>query len=159
MQIRRAKLIEDEILTEISFKSKAYWNYPVHYYDIWRDELTIKREYISQNQVFVAEENAETLGYYSLVNLQEDIEVGGIPLEKGVWLEHMFILPQFLLQGIGSQMIDHLKNQLSASRISHIRVLADPHSKGFYLKMGFTYVKDYPSTIVGRTTPLLDLHV
>ncbi len=37
---------EAEILTEISFQSKGYWDYPPEYFDIWKDELTITGDYI-----------------------------------------------------------------------------------------------------------------
>jgi len=41
MIIREAVENEHILLTEISFKSKSYWNYPSEYFDIWGHELTI----------------------------------------------------------------------------------------------------------------------
>lgn len=49
--IRRANNNEFKILTEISFESKGYWNYPREYIKIWEKELTITKEYINQNAV------------------------------------------------------------------------------------------------------------
>ena len=96
--IRHAKKSQAEILTKISFKSKGYWGYPRKYFDRWSDKLTITSDYIRKNDVFVFENenNGETIGYYSIVELEDDIEVSGIKINKGFWLEHMFIEPEFI---------------------------------------------------------------
>lgn len=159
MNIRKAKSAEYELLTEISFDSKRYWKYPDKYFEIWKNELTITKEYIVNNDVFVIQNNENVVGYYSIVNLQKDIEVSGIKLNNGYWLEHMFVLPRYLGQKVGSKMLNHLKNCCKEKCLTQVSVLADPHSKGFYEKMGFIFQKDYPSSISGRTTPLLILQL
>lgn len=55
LMIRHAEIHEAEILTKISFDSKAYWGYPKEFYDIWSNELTISSDYIQNNDVFVFE--------------------------------------------------------------------------------------------------------
>lgn len=141
MLINKAIPADHKILTEISFQSKGHWNYLSNYFDIWKDELTITKEYITKNLVFVVENNGTKVGYYSVVNLHHDIEVSGVKIEKGYWLEHMFILPQFLRQKIGTKMVTHLKKVCAQKGISQLCVLADPNSKGFYEKMGFDHQK------------------
>lgn len=158
MIIREATENEHELLTEISFKSKSYWNYPSEYFDVWNNELTVTEKYILQNKVFVAEIIKQVVGYYSLVNLQKNIYVSNISLEKGFWLEHMFLLPEFIGQNLGSKMIKHFKQYCINNNIIKVKVLADPNAKTFYEKMGFKYVEEYPSTINGRTTPLLEIN-
>lgn len=155
MHIRRAKPLEYRTLTEISFASKRYWNYPDTYFEIWRDELTLTEKYIVDNDVFVFEQNNVVIGYYSIVTLQRDIVVSGIKFPKGDWLDHMFVMPKFLRQKIGSEMCKHVKTFCKENYLTQLHVLADPNSRGFYEKMGFEYQKEYPSTISGRTTPLL----
>jgi GNAT superfamily N-acetyltransferase len=157
--IGKAKPSDNHILTHISFSSKEYWKYPSHYYDIWKNELTITEEYIQQNDVYVVKNSSSIIGFYSLVHLQYNMEVSGITLEKGMWLDHMFLLPDFLHKGIGTKMIFHLKEVIQELNVTELRVLADPNSQGFYEKLGFTFLKDYPSTIEGRTTPLLLLKI
>ena len=156
MLIRKAKYTEHQKLTEISFESKGYWDYPDEYFDIWRNELTITAEYINIHRVYVAEIQESVVGYYSIVNLPQDIEVSGIFINKGFWLEHMFILPSFIGKRIGTNMVSHLIKVCNDNNIKQISVLADPNSKTFYEKMGFQYEKEYPSTINGRSTPLLE---
>ncbi|MBW2328898.1 MAG: GNAT family N-acetyltransferase [Deltaproteobacteria bacterium] len=153
--IRSAKQDEAEMLTNISFASKGYWHYPQDFFDIWNRELTISSEYIEENDVFVYELDGAVVGYYSIVELPEDIEVSGIKIKKGFWLEHMFIEPRHIGKGIGSRMFHHLRKRCKALEIKKLRILADPNSKGFYEKMGCQYLNEFPSTIKNRTTPYL----
>lgn len=106
--IRQAKIHEDEILTKISFDSKGYWGYTKDFFDIWSNELTISSDYIKNNDVFVFENDSVVIWYFSIVELKDDIEVSGIRISKGFWLEHMFIESRFIGKGIGTKMFDHL---------------------------------------------------
>ena len=153
--IRPAKIEEARILTKISISSKGYWGYPQAYFEIWDKELTISPEYIEKNDVFVFESDSTAVGYYSLVELPKDIEVSGIKIGKGFWLEHMFIKPSNLRMGIGTQMFGHLCKVCRSLGIKELGILADPNSRGFYEKMGCVYICEYPSTIKNRTTPYL----
>jgi len=155
--IRPAKTKEFQILTTISFASKMYWGYPTVYLDIWKNELTINPEYIEQNLVFVFENNSEIAGYYSIVEIKENLEVSGIEIHKGFWLEHMFLSPKNIGQGIGSKMFTHICETCLSKGIHELGILADPNAKGFYEKMGCQYQKEFPSTIPNRTTPWLVL--
>jgi GNAT superfamily N-acetyltransferase len=155
--IRHARSAEAGLLTKISFESKGYWGYPKEYFDIWVNELTINPAYIKKNTVFVLENSGVIIGYYSIVTLDEDIEVSGIKIEKGFWLDHMFISPQHIGKGRGTRMFDHLRKWCNRKGISQLGILADPNSRGFYQKMGCEYVSEFPSTIKNRTTPYLIL--
>lgn len=155
--IRAAKKDDAERLTSLSFLAKGYWKYPQEYFEIWREELTISPAYIDQNSVFVVERDGVIVGYYSIVELKKDISISGITIDKGFWLEHMFVHPSFIGTGIGTAMCMHLKAFCRTWGIERLCVLADPHARGFYEKMGCTYLKEYPSSIIGRTTPLLQL--
>lgn len=154
---REAVAADAELLTRLSFASKRYWAYPEEYYHVWRDELTITADYIDQNTVFVWECAGGPVGYYSLVFLVHDLDVGGIALPRGEWLEHMFILPVHIGRGIGRAMMEHVRGYCTGQGIRGLRALADPYARGFYEKMGFVFIRDYPSTIVGRTTPLMEI--
>ncbi len=153
--IRAAKLNEATALTRISFASKGYWNYPQEYFEIWKNELTITPSYIENNDVYIYESGNAIMGYYSVVNLHEDIDISGITIEKGFWLEHMFIEPSHIGKGLGSRLFHHLRKRCIDEGISELGILADPNARGFYEKMGCQYVGEYPSTIQNRTTPYL----
>lgn len=157
--IRPAKPDEATILTRISFKSKGHWGYPQEYFGIWKHELTISPGYIEKNTVYVYEIGPDVVGYYSIAELPEDIDVSGIKLQKGYWLEHMFIEPNHIGKGIGSTMFLHLQDRCREMGIGELGILSDPNSRGFYEKMGCRYVRDFPSTIKNRTTPYLMLRL
>lgn len=147
------------MLTAISFASKGYWNYPKEYFEVWKNELTIHSDYIADNDVFVVEDRSAIAGYYSLVELKENIEAAGITINKGFWLEHMFIAPQHIGNGLGTLLFRHLRKWCVSKGIAELKVLADPNVRGFYEKMGCVYQGEFPSTIKYRTTPLLQLHL
>lgn len=157
--IRSAQQDEAQLLTEISFAAKGYWNYPEEYYAIWKNELTITPEYIEKNDILVYERDGAAVGYYAIVELHEDIEISGIKICKGYWLEHMFINPKHIGKGIGTRMFDNLRGRCSAKGISQLHILADPHARGFYEKMGCEYLREFPSTIENRTTPYMLLRI
>ncbi|MEE4253696.1 MAG: GNAT family N-acetyltransferase, partial [Desulfuromusa sp.] len=157
--IRRARIQEAEILTKISFSAKGYWNYPKEFYEKWSNELTISSDYIQNNAVFVFEKDGNIIGYYSIVELKNDIEIADIKISKGFWLEHMFIEPQSIGKGIGTKLFQHLRKWCTSLDVYELGILADPHSRGFYDKMGCEYMLEYPSTIKNRTTPYFQLKI
>ena len=157
--IRPAKINEFKTLTAISFSSKAYWKYPAEYFDIWENELTITPKYIEANTIYVYEINGKIYGYYSIIELEENLEVSTVIIHKGFWLEHMFLLPEYIGQGIGTKMFSHIREICLSKGIHELGILADPNSKGFYEKMGCQYQDEFPSTIPDRTTPWFMLKV
>ena len=157
--IREALLDEAALLSELSRESKGYWKYPPSYMEVWQEELTITADYIKSNTVQVIESAEQIVGYYSLVFLSSDLEFLGFTLAKGWWLEHMFVRPVAIGQGYGKAMLDHLLSWLEQNQIKSIKVLADPHAQRFYQKHSWEYIEEVPSSISGRTTPLLILRL
>lgn len=157
--IRKAKPEEAGVLTELSIASKRYWRYPEKYFEVWRNELTITVGYVIDNDVYVFENGRQIVGYYSIVDLKEDKELYGRILPHGTWLEHMFIWPSCIGQSIGTELFNHAHKICKNNGVNILYILSDPHAVGFYQKMGCRYVLELPSTIEGRTTPLLALDV
>ncbi len=155
--VRRARRRDAACLTCISFDSKRYWGYPETYFERWATELTIDADYVRRNDVFVYESDRAIRGYYAIVECPEAIEVSGIPLPKGFWLEHMFVSARYIGRGIGTALFDHLRAHCRHRRIEALDILSDPHARGFYERMGCAYVGEYPSTVKDRTTPRLRL--
>ena len=157
--IRQAKISDFEFLTDLTFKSKDYWGYPDAFFEVWSNELKITAEYIDKTDVFIYEKGDFIVGYYSIIELKDDIEVSDVTISKGFWLEHMFIDPKSIGEGIGTKLFHHLQRRCSAKNIARLGILSDPNAIGFYEKMGCMYVGEYPSTIKNRTTPHLVLKV
>lgn len=160
VNIRRARAEEASTLTDLSLASKAHWKYPQNYYRLWQQELTITADYINEHTVYVCESGGGICGYYSLVELEEDLSTAGIVLKAGIWLEHMFVHPETIGEKIGTRMFNHLCGVVEGLGGSIIHLLADPHARLFYEKMGCVYQQEYCSSIPGRTTPYLifELH-
>jgi len=157
MPIRRAKVEEADILTEISFQSKGYWDYPPEYFDIWKDELTVTEKYIRENTVFVYEQDDELLGYYALVYNPRDRHMGTIFIDRGLWLEHLFVVPERIKTGIGTALIDHALQICQNKGIRNLKIFADPYSSGFYERRGAQKIREADSTIPGRTIPVYQI--
>ncbi len=151
MIIHSATSKDSGLLTEISFSSKKYWGYPPGYFEIWKDELTITGEYIDQNFVQLVESKGQVVGYYSVVSLEEDHQLTNFTMRKGLWLEHVFIRPEFIGQGFGKRLMQHLLDVSMDRQWKELKILADPHSTGFYKKLGAKYIKEIQSNISGRT--------
>ena len=154
IQIRQAQNIDAHLLTEISFAAKRHWKYPDNYYDIWRDELTITKDYIHQNIVFKALYIDSVLGFYSIIENEADFYSGDTLVKKGFWLEHIFIKPEYHKLGIGVLLINHAKQVSKDMGISDLLIFVDPYAKGFYDKVGADYLYDSKSSIPGRIIPV-----
>lgn len=157
--VREASTSDSGVLTDISFASKQYWNYPNEYFEIWKDELTISPSYIQNNVVYVAEVRERAIGYVSLVELENEFSAGNIVVNKGFCLEHIFILPEYIGKGIGSRLIAFLKERCKEMKIDRVSIFSDPNAKGFYDKLGAYYLGEVSSNIEGRTVSLYELHI
>ena len=156
MTIRKAKPSDCTVLAELTFQSKAVWNYPEEYLEVWRDELTITEGDIQSKDVFVAEEDGVILGYYSIAENPQDRTIGEVFVKKGLWLEHLFVMPERIGQGIGTELYVHALETCRRKGAQSLNIFADPNSKGFYDKLGARYVGESPSSILGRTVPLYE---
>ncbi|MBP2644251.1 MAG: GCN5-related N-acetyltransferase [Firmicutes bacterium] len=157
--IRPAKEADSKVLTEISFVSKRYWNYPEEYFAVWKDELTITPSYIQHNRLYIAEVDGKEAGYFSLVEVENDFWAGKVFVAKGFWLEHIFIRPEYIGCGIGSQLVEHLKSICKELGLKKVLVFSDPNARGFYDKMGVRYRKEVASSIEGRTVSFYELDI
>jgi len=159
IQISKAQNNDAEVLTDISFAAKKHWNYPDHYYDLWRDELTITKEYIQQNIVFKALYMDVIIGFYSITENKEDFYSGDTFVKKGFWLEHLFIKPEYHKLGVGTLMMNHAKQVSRDLGITDLLIFVDPHAKGFYDKVGAAYLYESKSSIPGRIIPVYGLRI
>ena len=152
-EIRKATCGDANILTSIAFAAKRTWNYPEQYFEIWEKELTITDSYIENNIVFVFEK-VVIQGFYSIVYLQEDLYLNNILVNKGYWMDHLFVLPDSQNKGIGRSLFSHAITYCAKKKVDSLRIFVDPNAVTFYEKMGAQYCKDSPSSIPGRVVPI-----
>jgi maltose O-acetyltransferase len=159
IEICKADASDYEILTEIAFTAKRCWNYPESYFELWKDELTITKNYIEQNIVYKAKFLNSVIGFYSIVENKTDFYSGEVFVQKGFWLEHIFIRPDSQLVGVGRRMIDHAKRISKSNSIANLMIFVDPFAKGFYDKIGAEYLYESKSSIPNRLIPVYQLKV
>lgn len=159
INIVQAHCSDFETLTEIAFSAKRHWNYPDDYFDIWKDELTITREYIDKNIVYKALLFDTALGFYSIVENGNDFWTNGVFVKKGFWLEHIFIRPEFHEMGIGRLLMNHAEMVSKNKDISNLLIFVDPFAKGFYDKIGAEYLYESKSSIIERPIPVYNLNI
>ncbi len=146
MQIVRAEISQAPALSAIAWTAKAHWGYPAHWMEQWRELLTITPDFVAQHETFVAHLAGEAIGFYALVEKPDSIS-----------LEHLWVLPERIGQGIGRALFEHAAGRAAARGASRLTIENDPQAEPFYLHLGARRVGAVPSEIDGhpRELPLL----
>lgn len=147
MVIEKASITDNEILTTITKKSKAYWGYSDEQIQKWDKNLTISQEYIREHGVFKLVENDLVIGYYSYVF--ED--------EKIVKLDNLFILPEHIGKGFGKYLVLDFLNQMKELGIEKGTLDSEPNAEFFYSKMGFVKIGEFETSIKDRFMPIMEM--
>lgn len=146
MEIFRASPTDAPCLSAIAWEAKAYWGYPSHWLEQWRDQLTISPEFIEAHDTFAARLDRKIVAFYSLL-LRPD----------GLHLEHLWVLPEWIGRGIGRHLFAHATALALGRGARALKIEADPHAEPFYLHLGAVRVGTSTSEIGGqrRELPLL----
>jgi N-acetylglutamate synthase-like GNAT family acetyltransferase len=148
VKIRRASPDDASALTQIAHDAKRFWGYPEHWIQHWQSELTVSPEYVANNDVFVSEEEGESLGFYALVRHEQKAE-----------LDHLWVKPSRIGSGVGKQLFIHAMQTAAGEHVSELEIVADPNAEGFYRKMGAYRIGETVSEIDGkpRTLPRMKI--
>lgn len=148
MKIRPAALEEAATLTQIAHDAKRHWGYPERWIEHWQQDLTITPGFISDNEVYVAESEGALMGFYALAVADEKAE-----------LEHMWVAPAYLGQGIGKELFVHAMQTAAGQNHDQVEICSDPNAEGFYKKMGAEPVGQVASFVDGepRVIPRLNI--
>ena len=139
MRIRRAEANEAEALTTIAHDAKRHWGYPERWIKHWQQDLTISPEFISQNEVYVAESDGVLSGFYALVVRNDKAE-----------LEHMWVAPAQIGRGVGKELFVHAMQTAAGQQVDEVEICSDPNAEGFYRKMGAERVGEFVSQLDGQ---------
>ncbi|MGE7949018.1 GNAT family N-acetyltransferase [Lysinibacillus sp. NPDC093688] len=147
MIIRSAKVQDCHLLSNLAYQSKAYWGYVEDFLQQCKDDLTITKEYIVENPVFVMESDNKIVAFYSFtINEMK--------------LDALFIDPDYIGKGFGRIIWDHLLNKAKELGISEFTLDSEPNAEGFYLKMGAKKIGSTQSTVFhDRHLPLMKVKV
>ena len=73
-------------------------------------------------------------------------------------LEHLFVAPEALREGVGSALIVRPADRLRDRKLLKMRIISDPNAVGFYERHGAVRVGMHDSAdLPGRKIPILEL--
>jgi ribosomal protein S18 acetylase RimI-like enzyme len=148
MKIERATINDNEILSDITKKSKAFWGYSEEQILEWNDNLTISKNYIESNYTFKLLNENTVIGYYSYI------------IEKpGVKLDNLFVLPEYIGKGFGKYLVDDFLTRMRNQKIKKITLDSDPNAEEFYLKIGFKKIGELETSIKNRFMPIMEMEL
>lgn len=142
-RVRKAVPAEADSISSLALRSKAYWDYSHEELAVFRGELTIDAEKVVPHRMHVLEEQGEIVGFYSLAP-----HAG-----NAVELEHLFVEPKSIGQGLGSLLFKHACHIAGDAGFARLVIQSDPNAAGFYLAVGAKLERRIPSSIPGRTIP------
>ncbi|MBS5822728.1 MAG: GNAT family N-acetyltransferase [Clostridium argentinense] len=145
LNIRRAKVDEYEILTDIAIKSEGYWGYDSDYMDKFKSIYNVSEEFIKNNPTVLIEEDNSVIGFYGL-----------ICKDNGTSLEYFFIEPKYIGKGYGKLLWNYLVNHCKNLGIEAFEIVTSLQAKEFYVKMGAIPCGEVESLLKkGRIIPQL----
>ena len=147
---QRAQPRHAQALTEITVTAKRHWNYPEKWIQLWLPMLTISPQYIQENETWMAVVDVKPVAYYSLKQENESL-----------WLDNLWVLPEFMGQGIGRRLFEHARERCLALGFSILKIEADPHAQSFYEKMGAHKVGEHHGEVDGhpRILPVMEIEL
>jgi len=151
MIIRPAKPDEAAMLSEIAIESKQYWGYAPETMETWHSTLTLGAIHVDLHPPYLAEDNGEIVGFYQLIADGDRME-----------LEHLWVRPQNMRQGIGKQLMAHAIAAAKSRGAKAMSIDADPNATAFYLSCGARRVGETPAPVpgqAGRARQLLEINL
>jgi len=131
------------MLTEIAFAAKRHWGYPEKWIQRWKEVLTIQPEFIRCHEIYIACIEEKTVGFYALA--------GGL---NRMALEHLWVLPKDMGQGVGRALFDHAVRRAKALGVEVIEIESDPNAEKFYERMGARRIGANISELEGKPRAL-----
>ncbi|MCP1101791.1 GNAT superfamily N-acetyltransferase [Aequitasia blattaphilus] len=133
--VREVEAKDKELYLEMAqkfYSSEAVLHsIPVEYIEATWREIMRSKEYV---RCFFLEKEGQTAGY-GLMAFSFSQEAGG----KVVWLEELFILPEFRGQGLGTEFFKYVENNVEET-VSRVRLEIEPdnvRAKKLYESLGY----------------------
>jgi GNAT superfamily N-acetyltransferase len=148
VRIREGAVADFARVREIAVASKAHWGYDLAQVEEWAEAGGFDPESLSRRLMYVAEHEGEPVGWASL-----------IPRGKVGWLEDLWIEPSWIGCGVGSLLFQNVADRARELGAERLEWEAEPNARGFYERMGATYVRDSEVTEWGRVLEVLGLRL
>ena len=149
MKIGKAHRKDAKKITDLTIRSKNYWNYGEKQIAEWKDELTITSKYIAENQVYKMTTSDGLIGFYAFQAESNKI----------VKLNFLFVAPEHIGNGYGKILINDFVKRIEKTDFKKVTLDADPNAEKFYEKVGFKVVGKLKSSIKNRFLPIMEMEI
>jgi len=147
VKIEKANINDNEILTDITKKSKAFWGYSEEQLLLWNDNLTISKDYIENNDAFKLLNDNKVIGYYAYIIEEKEI----------ARLDNLFVLPEYIGKGFGKYLVNDFLERMRKQEIKKIILDSEPNATEFYLRIGFEKIGEFETSIKNRFMPIMEM--
>ena len=148
ISIRPVNPEEADRLTQIALAAKRHWGYPERWIEIWVPQLTFSPEYFETNESWVAVDDDQPIGFYTLLEANEIASI-----------ENLWVKPEFIGKGVGKQLFFHAVELARGRGYKTLQLEADPNAMGFYERMGMYKIGERHSEVDGqpRILPIMEM--
>lgn len=143
IKIVRATPADADLLSALAQTAKAHWGYPVSWLERWRESLTLTPAFVAGNETWKALDRGQAIGFYALIASGAEWQ-----------LEHLWILPEKIGQGIGRRLFQHAAERAAARGALRLIIESDPHAEAFYRHLGATRAGRVARDMEGRRREL-----
>jgi len=145
LQLLAASAVHAELLSELAYQSEAYWGNDGKYMEQFRLHYNVTQKFISENPVYLLEENCLPVGFWGLTRT-----------ENGWELEFFYIDSPLIGKGYGRKLWDSLIGECGKIGVESFEFVTSPEAERFYLKMGAKTIGHVESLVrKGRMIPRL----
>lgn len=123
--IRPAMIADLPIINEVLRLSKGHWGYDQDFMDKFMYYLGLTPEYLFFSHTRLLFLGDDLVGFYSLTCKKAGLE-----------LDHLFIHPNFMLQGWGSKLWQDCCKTVKELGKREFTLWSDPGAEKFYIKLG-----------------------
>jgi GNAT superfamily N-acetyltransferase len=150
LSIRRAKIDEAALLTNLALRAKIHWGYSAEFMAAARAGMIVTVTQLATQHAFVAEKEGSVLGFYKLRGAASETAE----------LTDLFVEPRVIGHGVGRMLWKHAVETARSLGYSEMTWESDPHAEGFYLHMGAQRVGEVASGVKpGRFLPKMSYNL
>jgi GNAT superfamily N-acetyltransferase len=146
VEIRPVRPDEGERLRTIAMAAKGHWGYEADIIRRWAADGDFSPAGLRAKEFFVAEEDGRVIAWAAL-NPRDDV----------VWLEDMWVEPEWIGKGVGSLLFRHALARATELGATTMEWEAEPNAVGFYERVGGRYLRDSEPTEWGRIVPVMGI--
>jgi GNAT superfamily N-acetyltransferase len=148
LQIRSARPDEGERLREIAEAAKGHWGYDPDVVRQWAAGGDFSPAGLRAKEFFVADVEGRAVAWGAL-----------IPRGDVVWLDDMWVEPEWIGKGVGSILFRHAVERAGELGAATMEWEAEPNAVGFYERVGGRYLRDSEPSEWGRVLPIMGIDV